>query len=739
MVALLVIGWGTSSAQGQLATRPLGHLVSIDNRFPPPTNGYRLIRVTVETNPNKPVTREEKFTVVAMALSYQQEGQFVTAPLTIEVGKSSGTAELYFPAGTMNAGINSQQLFIERGAGNGKYEIRRDLFSTNLDLSSSILYDNKPQTLLVSSGIPQDNGIRWVGSDGDFVLADETPKSSQAAIPALENLAVCFDESNGTRPSNIPTLAAIDASPMIHAVHPLDLPARWIGLSGVQQIYISLADLKTLSLADDARRDSLERWVAAGGTLVVFDAKTQFQDANKIVPFLLGPARATEIRLAKPVVDQPSWREPTSKLHNIRRLISTSSNQQRYGSNQEDRLELTETGITQQNAWLSVDVLDLPDAKSRFVIQSYVDGRIVAVADNMRTWQPTDFIRLQNSISVDDGWLSMRMGPLNPQTFLFGYKIPGVGEPPLIAFRVLIGMFLFAAGPLMVFVLRRWRQLQLLFLLVPLLSLTACGGLLGYAVFVDGFEAWGRVQSVTKIDQRLGSAVAHARCAYYSGRQPGPYRFDLNTVVMNPKTRYSPISVLRLVQDIPGRTTQAVSGGNIRPRTPHQIVSVRSVQTDRRLEFLRPREHSFPSAENIENPTPPNLGSFRNLLGAKILYLAANTQFGLVEVQGLEAEEIKAAVPTNATTAQTHLRELAFVHSPIQEMHQRRYYYGYDAENSSMGDEFKIVQALRNNLANSHFEQPNTYVAIVERNPLIDPQIEPVNYKKQLHVIIGRW
>jgi hypothetical protein len=157
------------------------------------------------------------------------------------------------------------------------------------------------------------------------------------------------------------------------------------------------------------------------------------------------------------------------------------------------------------------------------------------------------------------------------------------------------------------------------------------------------------------------------------------------------------------------------------------------------LVYLPPKENRSHAAETTGDPAQSDVGSFRNLLGAKVLYVVGKTESGLVEVQDLAPDEIKMAIATDVTAAQTQLQELVFAHSPMFDFRRNRYYYEYGNEDSSWGDEHQIIDALRNKQAIPDFDRSNTFMAIVERNPLVDQQMEPVKYKKQLHVIIGQW
>ena len=82
----------------------------------------------------------------------------------------------------------------------------------------------------------------------------------------------------------------------------------------------------------------------------------------------------------------------------------------------------------------------------------------------------------------------------------------------------------------------------------------------------------------------------------------------------------------------------AFSGGEIRPRTPHQAVTIRSQQTDKRLAWQSRRQ------EWDDGSDERRVVGVQNLLGTNVLYAVAKTQTGLYEVKDLAADEQKSVV-----------------------------------------------------------------------------------------------
>lgn len=743
LIGFVLIGWSSDSQLlgRQAAKVPAGvsgYTVGFSGMFSVSSNGYQLVRVTLETNPKKLATNDEDFTVVFKSRGYNSPYQYVTAPLTLESGKSSAYVDLYLPGGR---NFRNQELFIEGGEGNREFNRGRDLFFlpvSNLNYRSSSI---QPSVLLVSSAIATRVGRRWVCYDGKMFDDGVTQLAATKRLPAVAKLQEIFlppVQRTNIAANNMTNVAAILTDEQLHACRPQDLPNRWLGLSGIQQILISMSDLKTICLNDDRRRDAIEKWVVAGGSLVVFDTGPLYKDADKILPLLIGKERLANLAML-----EYQWREPSKVLLDQEKLVSTfaiSRNRRSYDENV--WVGLDEISLDRSNAWRATSKDGFVPGKlaervSRrpigfnlppFFVDRHVSGRIVAVNDNLQSWRSQDWIQLQNALTLDGKNLSNRIGTANPENALENFKIPGVGDPPVGAFQILMSLFIFVAGPVMYFVLRRTRQLQLLFVLVPLMSLTACLGLIGYAVFVDGFDAWGRVQTVTRIDHQTHSAVTHARCGYYSGAQPAPYEFSADTVVMNPIYNYSRDELIR---QTPSEMT--ISGGEIRARTPHQIVSVRAFQTDARL-MLLPAGIPQPETPDGQEPTP----IIGNRLGAKVLFAAVLTESGYLAVSDVADDEQKPGEPMDAANINSNLAKYVTDLSPL--FQRNRWFYSVsDGMGDLWGDEREVIDGLRTGSGTTFLNQPGTYIAVLEEFPVTADQIESVQYKKQLHVILGKW
>lgn len=683
------------------------------------STGYRTARVIVATKPLRPVTKDIHFTIVYRMNSYYEPTKTIRKNLVIEAGQSEAVVDLYYSSSGFNQAYYDSEILIERGEGDGRFQVGRDLFRHQIGRGISTGFTNQPSLLMISSALVGENGLSWECYDGKILSPLAVQISSTSELPSLHQLAKNYDATAAIVNGPLNTLIA---NPQINGIHPKNMPEDWVGLSNKEQILISASDLKSLSTAQPKQRDALQRWTAAGGTLIVFDTGAKFESANSIIPWLLGRERFSELR---PV--PTAWRYPASKLEKIKDIISyeTPAQFQQFG-NPQNFVDAESFGLSEENAWQSIEKIDdITDATKppKFLIGKHVTGRIVVVNDDMQQWTNKNWLLLQNAIQISGDSLSQRIGYTNANTASYYFSVPDVGQPPLIAFQVLIALFVFIAGPVMMIVLNRTKQLQLLFLLVPLLSLVSCLGLILYATFIDGFGTWGATQSVTWLDQNTGAAVSQVRAAYYCGLAPRPYSFGLDTVATIPNEQEGADEQYQQTS-----TAMVLSGGKAQPRTPHQTVSTRSFPCEQKLIWL---------------PDKNSAGQFRNLLGGKIVYAAARTNVGLVSLENLPNESTGVASATDTNTISTKLIGLS---QDAQSSRNNNFYRNRTVNLSrnnivvnAEGAEFTTIQTLSG--ANGHelLEQPNTYIAIVETWPPLSEQLEPVTYKKQLHVIIGNW
>ncbi len=751
--AAAAVGQGKAMPTGIVPKGVSGYTVTIQDDWVCGHQGLYPIRVTLKTNPAKNVVNDTRFTVSISSRRYSQPSNIVSTPLIIPAGRNSGSVELYVDMGNSNNSYQTEVL-VEKGEYDGRLD-RQDVVLTSVNTRD--YYGMQPSVLFVSSGFSQPAQQSWVCYQ-DKMQSIGSPRPafvSNDPIPRINLLDSVYEQSNPGTTSKPGTATSpwivVSNSERIHGVHPDYLPVNWIGLSSIDQILISMTDFKTICLKQDADRARIEQWIVAGGTLIVFDTGPGFQEADKIWPFLLGPERA-------PNGDQvfSEWSVPGSKIKSLRQLLPRAVNQQQYYYDQNTvwlNSDAREVATVQKETekWKNYEKPSLIPAAGqttnqknanlrasksvdKFAISHYVNGRIIAINDDLSTWNASDWRELQNAITSSGGEMSNRIGLSTGSIEMPGLAIPGVGEPPIRTFQILIGLFLLLAGPVMLIVLKRTGQMQYLFVAVPWLSMMVCLSLFFYAILVDGSNRWGRTQSVTTINHRTNMSVTHSRTNYYSGVNPGRYDFPEHTMSLVPPGGASNSIRSRFVEG-----KQEISGGDIRARMPHEVISIRSQMSPQRLTLILPQADS-----------KDQLPAIRNRLGADVKLVVFRTDDGLFMIENLKADEMKTATEINDFLATTKAFSEIKSLSPYLEnaysgsrrnRYGRRYYYGQvdDSELASYGEDARVIETIRGSKIIELLSRPKTYVAILEQFPLAAEQVEPVDYKLQVHVVRGQW
>ncbi len=695
--------------------------------------GFRPVRVTIETNPARVVAVDEVFTVTVRTQQYSHAARETSGKLVIPAGQKSAVVELYINDHFARFGNNNQLRIVND---------RGQQILSELGWSPDQV-PVQPSMLVVSSLFPviearQHVCYKRIAKPGPLNLPNYNPP---AQLPSFGELNLVYDSSsllsgmsikglpNGPM-SVISPWSAISANRRLKAVRPSDLPFSWIGLQSVERILISLEELKSLSRSSHPQRANFEKWVMAGGVLIVYETGPQFAGANDIWKCLLGSERAhlADRNLAK-------WVDPAdSFLKENKLLLPQDFNfdllyeyDQGVWASESQNAEMTKKA----GGWQTFDDPTKIPASTKFTVAPYLEGRIVAVADDMTKWTWVDWRQLQNVIAVGGGSVSRRFtSSLRSDSTDVTFGIPGVGQPPIQSFQVLIGIFLLTAGPVMMLVLRRTGQLQYLFVFVPLLSLVVCFSLFSYAVIFDGSNQWGRVNSVTYLDHRTNQAITHTHTSYYSGVNPQKYKLQPDALGVAFQRENSAKAVSAFEQN-----TMVLSGGDIMARMPHEVITVCPQSATERLLILE--------SEDIDSP------QVKNLLGDKVKFAVIRTETGLFKISGLNAgAEIQATKvdeknQTNLGVVSDKLTQMVEQMSPeLVGGRSRNYhpYYGYNNDSGGFGEEDRIVVLLREGKALEEIvSEPGTYLAILEEFPLAAEQIEPVEYKLQLHIVCGKW
>jgi hypothetical protein len=330
--------------------------------------------------------------------------------------------------------------------------------------------------------------------------------------------------------------------------------------------------------------------------------------------------------------------------------------------------------------------------------------------------------------------------------------IPGVGLPPLTAFRLLITLFVVVIGPVNYYLLRRWGRLHLLLVIVPASAALITLALFGYAVIADGLGTRVRVRSFTQLDQRRGEAVCWSRLSYYAGLAPrGGLTFSGDVAAI--PLEYAPPDPGSRNRDIfwlteKGRVaTQHLARGWLRARTPAQFVTLRARPVDYGLSIE-------PAADDSDSLM------VENRLGTRIRELVVRGNDGrYFAAEVIPAGKTAALAEVAPAKSASRIRTIAGQHAPqfppgtdrqslaaaAASRNYRRFVYragGYeDVEpNQESGRlEKSLAAAIRSIQIGRPPLAPGSYFAIVDRSPEVELGTPSAREEASFHAILGQW
>jgi hypothetical protein len=279
---------------------------------------------------------------------------------------------------------------------------------------------------------------------------------------------------------------------------PGSLPDKWLDYTGID--YVAIA-LNTLESMPASARDPLLDWAMSGGNLIVYEVGAAQADLDKLLgrgvraTFSPWSSRRPEKRPVTVTAVTPGMPVPAGGAVAPAAPVGASWPDKAGGALSEGSLRSADFGL----------------------------GRIHAFDFN--PFGPTGenwawFLQAEPETTRT---FSKRYGTVpreRSQNDFYQFLIPGVGAAPVFMFLALISLFTFVIGPINLWFLSRRRQLYLMLLTVPVLSLVTCLCLFVYAFFADGLSTRARVRSVTMIDSGAARAVTLSRIMLYAGLTP---------------------------------------------------------------------------------------------------------------------------------------------------------------------------------------------------------------------------
>jgi hypothetical protein len=381
---------------------------------------------------------------------------------------------------------------------------------------------------------------------------------------------------------------------------------------------------------------------------------------------------------------------------------------------------------------------ETPPEKADFDWRTYGMGRVFAVrrSESLRSaWQVGWML---NQLGTEQQWFERHGLSLNRRNEDFwNWLVRGVGRPPVIAFLVLISMFMIVVGPVNYLFLRSRGKLYLLLFTVPAAALVVTLSLLGYAMLSDGLGIKWRCRSLTILDQTQSSAVAWARHSYFAGLPPtGGLTFSRQTAVyplmFEPPIRFQNYGPTRRVD---WTDQQRLIAGYLPSRTTTQLLTLRSGECEAKLEIQ-------------ESNSPPKPPVVANRLNTRIRALIIRDSHGTFWQTNGAADDL-VLMEAGADEVQKQFESLITSRQPVIEMRvdhtwNRNRWFGYDVDYAVAAQPRTVSSLLERKLlalANGGIRTlgPRSYVVIVERSPFVESGYATVEELDGFHVVVGMY
>lgn len=672
-------------------------------------NGYRPVRVELQTASGKPAPAERRFQVVLSHSEFrrgrEQKLLEVSGELVLPQGRALAATSIALPQWNV---INTLDIEVYEN-GDLLGELSQQLGGTGGGLGAPWT-EASPATLAVSSEL-RPFRRRLSG-------AQALEPNAQHPLPRLDQVLRCLPGTQGsllTQPPIPPTgdlnvlatrlFSVLQQTPQAEIISPVDLPQRWIELSAVDLIFISWQDVQGLIDRQPQRWQALCRWTAAGHTLCV--SGMEGNDARRDE---LARQMATLGNRSADAGPLPTWRLP---------------NRNDYGKSFREAEDLLRNQFD-----LPVDPMQqvgiVPIAA--FQLADYQLGTVVAFDSDEPARDASQILWMLNSLEpIDWAWFLRYGMSLNRANSDFhNWPIPGVGQPPIVMFLVLLSGFSILIGPVNYFSLRRRKRLYLLLVTVPAAALVTTILLLLYGIVSDGIGVRIRSRSYTRLDQAAGQQVTWSRQTYYAGLRPSRgLVFDESTLVMpiDPLSKAyrqnnAPVSYV-----LDWNQAQVLRSGYLQAREPAQLMVVQAAPQPARITLHNGDGHL----------------TARNEIGGTIRHLVVRDVVG----QWFHAENVAAGAqaalqPLDPNTAALLLADAV----PELPLPTASYYY---ADWGTVDNEVAAPQAktsvLETNLArvSDANVEPGSFVAVMaESADWLPTGVKSARQVASLHVIEGR-
>lgn len=550
LLAAIVLGAATSEAATTRRAGGHGLILNVETE-PLDRPGYHAARVTI-TCPTPPVADRR------LTLSFQGSCNYPRSVLDIE-----RTVDI--PAGTTAPLVVDVPLTTTGQSGTPQLEVFED----------GKLLKGLKLTGIAATSMSGEWGLAFPS----FLAMDDGTKPDLSrlagAFEALDDYwtSVGQNVSNGTTP---PPKWPEELWTAYTADH---FPRQWIEYTSFDIAYLTREQLLALQQHEPQALAALTAWVAAGGNLWIAGAGKQWEHLGAIERALGWSESPIPTDSKKPPKE---WRLPKDRIHENTLDVPYEVPQWMKFSNRNP-------GVTKQ------PLVDPKLSHPKFLSRSLSLGQVVALAPESLFPGTVDNWRWVFNAVGSDRWLwYLRHGhvPQKNNDDFWNLMVPGTESAPIIAFWLLITLFVLLIGPVNYLWLRRRRRLDLLVLTVPLGAILITTTFAGYAIWTEGFDARVQIRGLTWIDQRRGHAANWSWMSYYTGLPVSQgLRFPADVAAL-PLTPPSAVQsgFATAERNMVWDGDQWLRSGWLSARTPTQYLALRSRTTNLGLRPVEPAQ-----------------------------------------------------------------------------------------------------------------------------------------------------
>ena len=476
---------------------PTSLMITIDSRWVA-GDGYRPLRLQARTVGNAPLPRDRQLTIELRPRGrYGRLKRTIRETIELPAGTANWSKTIYLPE---NPDCQSCQVKLWVG----EFDPRRS-GNTSIGFSNgNQLADTTPRVLFLDSNAPSFEAL------GSRTPSAYRPKENEdldkivvpnGFIRSIPQMSQNRNNNNGQRWQNDSDWYEVNTQLATgHILNPVDIPSEWLGLTNLDIITISFADLKQLR-ETKPQWDSLTRWMRCGGNLWVTGCGDKYSKHAEVATLLELPG--SDLKL---------WKAADTRRYG--KVIEALEVDQ-YGNNIAPNPSSSNKKAKRKAAVKLKDPVRFRDVQLGTVA-------LFADEDALRNGDRLYWHWVLKSLGTERWMWIERNGVsgVRENRGFWKFMVPGVGLAPVKTFVVLLTLFVLGIGPVSFVVLRRWNRPNWLMFTVPIAAAIVTLGLISYALLTDGLSVRGRSRTITHLDQRAGIEATWSRQAYYAGLPP---------------------------------------------------------------------------------------------------------------------------------------------------------------------------------------------------------------------------